>query len=278
MVADIESLPTADDSTLVCTNLRTIERRKPLTVDHTDSVFIIPLMFIRFIEIPRAAILAAGIGGLGAKRAPALPAGPLRVGQRADGELRRRPGRGAGDGRGGGSVRGPGARRGAPAAHPGGLITLTRAGPTLRSARRPGATLAAHDAEPGHRRVAGEGADDRAVPRRGLHRPGELRARPRPAGEPRQRQAGRRCRARFRARVRRQRGPPQAGRRDRARRPRRADSVYLATDLDREGESIAWHVVEAADIPEDKTPPGDVQRDHPQRDHRGLPTSRATST
>ena len=34
---------------------------------------------------------------------------------------------------------------------------------------------------------------------------------------------------------------------------RRADSVYLATDLDREGESIAWHVVEAADIPEDKT-------------------------
>jgi hypothetical protein len=73
MVADIESLPTADDSTLVCTNLRTIERRKPLTVDHTDSVFIIPLMFIRFIEIPRAAIMAAGVGGLGTRR-PALPA------------------------------------------------------------------------------------------------------------------------------------------------------------------------------------------------------------
>jgi hypothetical protein len=74
MVADIESLPTADDNTLVCTNLRTIERRKPLSVDLTDSVFIIPLMFIRFIEIPRAAIMAAGIGGLGTKRAPALPA------------------------------------------------------------------------------------------------------------------------------------------------------------------------------------------------------------
>ena len=73
MVADIESLPTADDSTLVCTNLRTIERRKPLTVDHTDSVFIIPLIFIRFIEIPRAAIMAAGVGGLGTRR-PALPA------------------------------------------------------------------------------------------------------------------------------------------------------------------------------------------------------------
>src|SRR5262245_50849528 len=29
----------------------------------------------------------------------------------------------------------------------------------------------------------------------------------------------------------------------------RADTVFLATDLDREGEAIAWHVAEAADIP-----------------------------
>ena len=86
MVADIESLPTADDNTLVCTNLRTIEKRKPLSVDHTDSVFIIPLMFIRFIEIPRAAILAAGIGGVG-KRAPALPSGALVPMQAGESDL-----------------------------------------------------------------------------------------------------------------------------------------------------------------------------------------------
>ncbi|HEY4633958.1 MAG TPA: type I DNA topoisomerase, partial [Candidatus Limnocylindrales bacterium] len=34
---------------------------------------------------------------------------------------------------------------------------------------------------------------------------------------------------------------------------RGADAVYLATDLDREGEAIAWHVTEAAHVPTDKT-------------------------
>src|SRR3954469_4925576 len=34
---------------------------------------------------------------------------------------------------------------------------------------------------------------------------------------------------------------------------RTADLVYLATDLDREGEAIAWHVAEAAKVPTAKT-------------------------
>ena len=33
---------------------------------------------------------------------------------------------------------------------------------------------------------------------------------------------------------------------------RSADTVFLATDLDREGEAIAWHVAEAANVPADK--------------------------
>ncbi len=38
-----------------------------------------------------------------------------------------------------------------------------------------------------------------------------------------------------------------------AREAKRADTVYLATDLDREGEAIAWHVAEAANVPSAKT-------------------------
>ena len=34
---------------------------------------------------------------------------------------------------------------------------------------------------------------------------------------------------------------------------RKADLVYLATDLDREGEAIAWHVAQAIDLAEDRT-------------------------
>ena len=38
-----------------------------------------------------------------------------------------------------------------------------------------------------------------------------------------------------------------------AREAKSAEAVYLATDLDREGEAIAWHVAEAAHIPDSKT-------------------------
>ena len=49
MKADIESLPTAADAGLLCTNLRTMEDRKPVSTEYLDSVFLLPYNIIRFI-------------------------------------------------------------------------------------------------------------------------------------------------------------------------------------------------------------------------------------
>jgi hypothetical protein len=70
MKADIESLPTAADAGLLCTNLRTTEGRKPLSTEFLDSVYLIPFGVVRFIEIPRQSIDTAA-PGLAPRQIPA---------------------------------------------------------------------------------------------------------------------------------------------------------------------------------------------------------------
>lgn len=72
MKADIESLPKSEDAGLLCTNLRTLEGRKPLATEYLDSVFLLPYNVIRFIEIPRVAIHEAGLD-------EDLPSGPVEL-------------------------------------------------------------------------------------------------------------------------------------------------------------------------------------------------------
>jgi hypothetical protein len=74
MKADIESLPTAADAGLLCTNLRTMEGRKPLSTEFLDSVFLVPYNVIRFIEIPRGSIDTAGVSVDRTPRPAQLPA------------------------------------------------------------------------------------------------------------------------------------------------------------------------------------------------------------
>ena len=52
LLVDLFSLPTAADSCVVCTNVRTLAGKRPLFVDRSDSYFLFPLPHVRFVEIP----------------------------------------------------------------------------------------------------------------------------------------------------------------------------------------------------------------------------------
>ncbi len=69
LVCDLREMPAAADVSLVCTNLRLVDGKKPTFIDRTDSWFAIPMHIIRFIEIPLLAVEASSI--------LALPSGPL---------------------------------------------------------------------------------------------------------------------------------------------------------------------------------------------------------
>lgn len=52
LIADLSGVPSPSDLTLVCTNLRTMNRQRPIFVDHSESTFVFPYSQIRFVEIP----------------------------------------------------------------------------------------------------------------------------------------------------------------------------------------------------------------------------------
>ena len=51
LLADLYEMPTAADVSLVCTNIRLLDGKKPIFVDHSASVFVFPYATIRFLEI-----------------------------------------------------------------------------------------------------------------------------------------------------------------------------------------------------------------------------------
>ena len=59
LLADLYDMPTATDLSLVCTNVRMLDGKKPLFIDHTSSTFVFPYLHLRFIEI-----LAGAVTGL----------------------------------------------------------------------------------------------------------------------------------------------------------------------------------------------------------------------
>lgn len=51
LLADLYGMPTSGDVSLVCTNVRMLDGKKPIFVDHSNSVFVFPYPTIRFLEI-----------------------------------------------------------------------------------------------------------------------------------------------------------------------------------------------------------------------------------
>ena len=59
LLADIEALPTPTDACVVCTNVRMSSGKRPTFIDRSDNWFLIPLLHIRFVEIPANALPGA---------------------------------------------------------------------------------------------------------------------------------------------------------------------------------------------------------------------------
>ena len=54
VVADLEDLPAGGDRSVRCTNIRTVDGKRPAFVHERNSTFIFPMSMIRLIEAPNA--------------------------------------------------------------------------------------------------------------------------------------------------------------------------------------------------------------------------------
>jgi hypothetical protein len=52
IMVDLLEMPTPADITVICTNMRTVDGKKPVFIDFATSTFVFPMTAVRFIEIP----------------------------------------------------------------------------------------------------------------------------------------------------------------------------------------------------------------------------------
>ena len=55
LVVDLLEEPKPTDLTVVCTNVKTVDGKRPVFIDFSTSTFVFPMAMVRFVEIPRAA-------------------------------------------------------------------------------------------------------------------------------------------------------------------------------------------------------------------------------
>ncbi len=70
LAVELDALPSAADTTLVCRNVRTVDGKRPVFIDASESTFIFPYTQIRFVEVPLEADRAAGEAASAAEAEP----------------------------------------------------------------------------------------------------------------------------------------------------------------------------------------------------------------
>ena len=56
LLVDLYDLPSASDAGLLCTNVRTMDGKRPVFVDSMAATFFFPYHIVRFLEIPEGAL------------------------------------------------------------------------------------------------------------------------------------------------------------------------------------------------------------------------------
>lgn len=70
---DLLEMPTPQDLAVVCTNVRTMDGKRPVFIDYISSTFVFPMAMVRFVEVPQAAAEEERVAGLVALAEQAEP-------------------------------------------------------------------------------------------------------------------------------------------------------------------------------------------------------------
>jgi hypothetical protein len=52
LAVDLLEDPKPSDAAVICTNVRTIDGKRPVFIDFSDSTFVFPMASVRFVEVP----------------------------------------------------------------------------------------------------------------------------------------------------------------------------------------------------------------------------------
>ena len=73
LAVNLLEMPKPSDIAIVCTNVRTIDGKRPVMIDFTSSTFVFPMAMIRFVEVPQASAEQERVAGLQQLSEPAEP-------------------------------------------------------------------------------------------------------------------------------------------------------------------------------------------------------------